>query len=1287
MKRGLAALFSTLWLLAWSGCSNPFSGDHGRAANYHTPNVNCQQLRLDKSEFDVREFRGLVHCLNSDGQIQELEAFLSTLPDAELSAASDLVNVLLNQDLKTLYTIRETYEQLKAKKLLQPALEEVASLETIAPVAPAAAVIADVAFDRELGLSVNAFRHTLESAAAKRAITQFRKGDDWERTLRQLDTYLAGNPEFNLRALYRILLQSGITLPQEPKSVTQVAAFLETIFAQKNMGGFTEVLGKALQQPLQCFDKSLVVFDPIDVATHRILTGSPADTKTLLETQARALLLTARGYCTIPYSAEPLFRFTDPLLGHPGFDTSYRFLLPLLRSKDFVRFIIHPASRDWVASSAYLANQNLFQDLFALTAINPALPLTRQPERAAAYLDRLFAGLSADEVVRLGRVVAPLLRDLSRSPLLDIEAALPEFDLQIDDSLRTRLKQLSIAAMRSPQLETLLPMMKRLVRENRLIPIWDEVFRLFDRRVLEGRNPLRFAKAPKLPARAETWKPVLLEKIRYQSAPSRCAGVDTDLAFIDRNLRGSRTWLALDQCFGGSSGSRATLAAGKELSDFAAARGKLSAVTGMEADLINTAFKVDRESTLNLLTQFVDIRGSDSDAVRKSLQAVSSAVRLVQPNIAQSPELRRILGEGAEDPRLYRAMIELHQNAGRPIGNRVMTLTPLSTVDTWVEPRVSQPTTVVQGIQRLMQEYCPSLDLQDKNCDVEDDQVQLFRSNPTALANQVIDESIGRSSSWLHPALAKTWSHTGADEVRDFEYQFYPLLHEFRASEGLGEAIFGFFGRYRNKVRDLQEFIQVHGRHYSLIPYIHHDPSYPKNGKREYFSRIRLKLVSDLDRLELVAINTDFRPFNIITHMGMKFIRQIALSWGDEPAGGRPPGTTAQTLASTTEDINQLVAQLDRESLSKLGECDPRGKSRVGRWLQQTVCKGEIADLSVRVFNLRFLTQLFVQMQVREAGGNDGMRILRDLFYALYSTNPPRQADRFGKGADIPEACRRVPRSGPTPEECRLDQLTLVPRMTRLGLLHQAGLTAAFTPGSSLNETLQMLSEVSSLTPVKNQLTAWLAQPRSTQTLLSIKNWVAALPETASSDPLHIALKAGSQLRPYDWVSSVISAFEAEPLLIEKLSEPLHLWVNSSTVPATEPSAWDRSPLFRAWTSARLVQMNPAASRELTALFLTIARQPERLTSLIRQSRAVPDFNQPAIERELYRWLGKFASPDAAAERAALKRSIQGPKLDEFCDVFSDSPLVDKTYNFLERIHQNPDSDRFFATCRAFLFR
>lgn len=226
----------------------------------------------------------------------------------------------------------------------------------------------------------------------------------------------------------------------------------------------------------------------------------------------------------------------------------------------------------------------------------------------------------------------------------------------------------------------------------------------------------------------------------------------------------------------------------------------------------------------------------------------------------------------------------------------------------------------------------------------------------------------------------------------------------------------------------------------------------------------RVRLVSMMDRLELVLTNADFwtiwpfdgglPDFMNKRNFGMYFMGKLAESWGDEPKHlwpapirekydrlGYRPATLAETVAeivSTTRKFEKLVGRPDAARCRQ--EFDPTDPPELQR--EETYDRpgftGAIPDFVLGGKKEEFARSLYNVDQVVSSllenlpkpgerlgeGGKhaNGMRVLRDLLYQVYYSTPPeyRRAD-FRNTA-----------------EGQRNNLSLVMKLVRAGLTREA---------------------------------------------------------------------------------------------------------------------------------------------------------------------------------------------------------------------------------------------------------
>jgi hypothetical protein len=230
-------------------------------------------------------------------------------------------------------------------------------------------------------------------------------------------------------------------------------------------------------------------------------------------------------------------------------------------------------------------------------------------------------------------------------------------------------------------------------------------------------------------------------------------------------------------------------------------------------------------------------------------------------------------------------------------------------------------------------------------------------------------------------------------------------------------------------IDELRKFVIDRSNDYQLMTYYYPGENTP-----------RVRLVSTMDRLELVLVNADFwAPWPFVRtvpdfrnnrNFGLLFLSQIAEAWGDEPenvwpeeirkkyAGSRPP-TLAEAVASmgsTARSFEKLVGLADVPDCTQVA--DPNDPPQV-QWAEtHDPHQHGIAPSWMPAYHIPMMRKLL--FNIHQAlpvltenlpipgyplgqGGRyvNGMRILRDLFFQLYYSTPEpyRRAD-FHNPAD-----------------------------------------------------------------------------------------------------------------------------------------------------------------------------------------------------------------------------------------------------------------------------------------------
>ncbi|MEK6704478.1 MAG: hypothetical protein AABZ06_01690, partial [Bdellovibrionota bacterium] len=205
-------------------------------------------------------------------------------------------------------------------------------------------------------------------------------------------------------------------------------------------------------------------------------------------------------------------------------------------------------------------------------------------------------------------------------------------------------------------------------------------------------------------------------------------------------------------------------------------------------------------------------------------------------------------------------------------------------------------------------------------------------------------------------------------------------------------------------------------------------------------TRPRVRLVNTLDRLELLLINGDFIPpvpFN--KNYGMHYLAQFAEAWGDEPRelwpdeikrkfpdGKSRPKMLREVFEeiSTTqkqfEDLSgfpdlphctQAADPRDPPDLQKYETTDPKAQGIFGFMISH--------EMKSYLFNSRQALSV-IEENLPGSGTrfDGGMKVLRDLFFEVYYSTPEKY---------------RTPKAG------WFNNLSVIMRFVRMGVMHQAG--------------------------------------------------------------------------------------------------------------------------------------------------------------------------------------------------------------------------------------------------------
>jgi hypothetical protein len=529
-----------------------------------------------------------------------------------------------------------------------------------------------------------------------------------------------------------------------------------------------------------------------------------------------------------------------------------------------------------------------------------------------------------------------------------------------------------------------------------------------------------------------------------------------------------------------------------------------------------------------------------------------------------------------------------------------------------------------------------------------------YRQSPEVLSDRIVTEYLESYQSWIHPNDSKKWDYqkSGRKSVSSIEYHLNPLIHQIRNRPDAIEGAFDFLKETRKRGTNLGMFLKEKADRFTVVPYYFQNGSYP-DLRFEFHPTARIRVLNDLDRLELLAINSDFKPFGWLKNFGMGFIREIATSWGDEPVSKRPQFGTSETLAEARLSIRRQHQRYESEILRRLGNCKSVSDEDESFF---RVCNAELSDIQARIFNLGLL------LDMMDSPSN--MVFFRNLFYGFYGRNKPEQKDLFVDGVKEQREC--ILENTPD-ERCNADLLHLVPRITRLGLLHQTGLALAAGNTLATDAVVRILDHTLDWN-LEKQFSEFLASRPA---------------ETAVRDLLPILLKSkANELRKLSSMLSTVSLVQGPGYLhfgIELANSNPHL------IGAYEPTILHffktietkkTMPLFQDWLNLASRKMNSEIAKETSLILKDWVDTQDELQFLM---------DQWSTPESALHWIRLFSEPSRQKQRDQLASWVSGTMLNDFCDVFSDPQTVNKAYNFFESSNQNNGALQLIAECRRFL--
>jgi hypothetical protein len=686
--------------------------------------------------------------------------------------------------------------------------------------------------------------------------------------------------------------------------------------------------------------------------------------------------------------------------------------------------------------------------------------------------------------------------------------------------------------------------------------------------------------------------------------------------------------------------------------------------------LIDHALRLNPTLSFKTVRDFIRIPLEETKKILNLLQAGSELVALIKAPLLSGPETLKFLSRLAESPISFQVLSE----ALKPESHSIRSISaPLFLpLRAWIKPGLEQVTLNPRSaFASYFKEYCPSLNPNDDACKIDPDQVKIFKASPDQLFRSIIQEYLASDQSWLDPAEGGlTHELRVPDRASHFEFHLNPALHLLQDSPNSLQAAFNAVNRIQEGPVSIKDFIETRGQRLTMIPYHFQFGDDPAAHSRSFKDTIRLRMVSDLDRLELIAINADFKAFGIAPNFGLKMIRDIALAWGDVPPGNRPLTLSrlinpneVRTLAEVKQSIEALLSTLDHLPLDTLAVGD------------------ELHDLRARVFNLHPLITLLKQELPVENGGKGGMTLIRDLFFSLYEMNTRTQKDSFWDGLRINSVCLPPPYSltGPHPE-CKKDLLTLIPRIAYLGLLHNTGLAFIKQNQTVIESTVLILTQAAKDPLILQKLKDTLPRRAGVATLSDAIHLLGKLPG-ASIGKMSSAVRLVSKSENLNWAYLAIELARAHPSLIRKNEALIRAALETLSSSPPGPISRTMSDGITFFSSG----LTPELRAEWTTRFGQIESQSDSIARSIQNLSLTPAPRSQNLRDDWASALAFMGLPAQTSVRAGLSNWVRGPDFISVLDLYSDSDWSKSLGSVIQSLNRSHEFDVFLSRAQSFL--
>ncbi len=1312
--------FACFGLMILSACSNPLSSGKTTALqSFHTQDISCDQLNFSDPNVTAPQLRAIIRCINSNHEIEAFQTLFDQINDDELAPITSVLNDIFQNQPKFLFEVREVYnhakeegdfakiEDLLAKLFADPKL----NVAVTSILNKNAGAFSALFSDKNLNLHTAGILSITNSSAYQRTGKEYLSPDNLVQLGDAISRYLKTSDAKNISDLYQMLathnvdqIFNGIVANNSKVRIQNLAHFFEWIFNGPRYAQISSVARSMLNGQVTCFNGGKTIENPIAKGLKRISGQNSAAAAKYFAHDLKNMILASQGYCKFPTDLTVGANYLEQATQVRGFDEAYTLLQPLLTDDTFLHLVGSTASTNFVQDVTWLADQHFFEDLFTVVMIDLNSPISDNAASLANLLNQVLPTLTHDDYTNFIHFLQPILSQDQKYGLVQTQLlykllnSAPDTVFDLNDHLRKNLQTFTNTLFQKTAIADVMTLTVNLVQTKRADMLLDQSLNYFSSLFEKGRFNLIFQDAIHPQIMAQSVSGWLIDKLSPEMlVASPCGNINLSWNFDDFLSQNKTTYLSQIDSIKNCIDNNPVMTAASDLAGYATSKAELATLLNVQGAVINEAFNLNLNLMFSTVNDFLTVSQSDSNTIRSFLDYGSNALSEVAGSIKDKTNLKAFLSRLLNGKTLYAAAEEwLSPTPARTRSSApTLDLNQMTTINVAItREKIMKNVSTTDAMKAIFATYCPSISSFDRTCLIEQDQIDLYQKSPQKLYEQIVSELLNSSQSWAHPLLFKGWDHNvNPTEVSDFEFHLNPLLHSIRGSPQAPQSILNAVKRIQHDKIDLGTVLKDRALRLTLIPYYYQNPGYPGKTQRQYSNRVRLRLVTDLDRLELIATNADFKAFGFVQNIGMGFIRDIGLAWGDVAENDRP-STLSQfvktdqikTLKEVKESVQSQVDQLDYRFLQKWGQCRVPSKGLAGD-IVPLFCSNEISDLSARLFNFRSLISLLDDELPAKDGGFGGLEFLRDLFYSLYEADSSDQRNVFTNGVILDKECLQDPMSFPTPvSKCKNDLLTLIPRITRLGVLHAAAIAVLKHQDHPIDAIASLINRVSANSAINALFVKALSSDNGIVLAQDAVAFGFQAPDNSATG-LNLAIQTIASTTNTNWINAVLEAPAKYPHVLADHRVLLNA-VLSTDVTNLAPwvDRWVNTPSAPTVSLLNDVSINldPGVRSDLIQFLKDLTPTSNALASVLQSVKKLPDLQNTTIRKDLSLWTKQLQADSSESTRKQLSQWVTSPGFDQFCSVFSDSVFLDKTYNFLEAINQNPDSKAFFQYCQDF---